>query len=120
MEEVGIEGRLNDLMMSCISEVNYKVVVNGELSESFVPKCGIRQGDPLSPYIFVLCMENLSHVINQKLIEKSWIPVKISKGGPDIFHLFFVDDLILFGKATLQQAQIMRECLDTFCDISGQ
>ncbi|KAK0586532.1 hypothetical protein LWI29_008529 [Acer saccharum] len=120
LEEVGIVGKLNELIMSCITEVSYKVVVNGELTESFRPNCGIRQGDPLSPYIFALCMEKLSHIIIQKLVEKAWSPVKVSRGGPDISHLFFADDLILFGKATPQQAQLMRDCLDTFCDMSGQ
>ena len=85
--------------MSCVTNVSYNVVVNGELTESFTPKCGIRQGDPLSLYIFVLCMEKLSHIIQQKLFDKAWSPIKISKGGPDISHLFFADDLILFGKA---------------------
>ena len=106
--------------MSCISSVHYKVVLNGELSDSFQPKCGIRQGDPLSPYIFVLCMEKLSHLIHQKLIDGDWKPVKTSRGGPEILHLFFADDLILFGQASLHQAAIMREALDVFCDLSGQ
>ncbi|KAK0606978.1 hypothetical protein LWI29_007229 [Acer saccharum] len=120
LEEAGIVGRMNNLIMSCITTVSYKVVVNGELSESFSPKCGIRQGDPLSPYIFVLCMEKLSHIISQKLLDNSWKPVKISRDGPAISHLFFADDLILFGQASPQQAQIMRNCLDIFCDLSGQ
>ncbi|KAK3226778.1 hypothetical protein Dsin_006640 [Dipteronia sinensis] len=96
LEEVGIVRKINDLIMSCITNVSYKVVVNGELTESFIPKFGIRQGDHLSPYIFMLCMEKLSHIIKQKLFEKSWKSVKISKGGPDISHIFFANDLILF------------------------
>ncbi|KAK3230980.1 hypothetical protein Dsin_002861 [Dipteronia sinensis] len=120
LEKVGIVGRLNNLIMSCVSSVQYKVILNGELSESFNPRSGIRQGDPLSPYIFVLCMEKLSHLINQKLEEGAWKPVKVSRGGPGISHLSFIDDLILFGHASVDQAEIMRECLDNFCDLSCQ
>ncbi|KAK3194957.1 hypothetical protein Dsin_026267 [Dipteronia sinensis] len=90
------------------------------MSDCFRPKCGIRQGDPLSPYIFVLCMEKLSHIIKKKLLMRAWKQVKISKGGSEISHLFFADDLILFGQASLYQAKIMKECLDSFCDLSGQ
>ncbi|KAK3211992.1 hypothetical protein Dsin_016698 [Dipteronia sinensis] len=120
LEEIGTEGKLNSLIMSCITNVQYKVALNGEMSETFLPKCGIRQGDPLSPYVFVLCMEKLSHIIKQQIPEGAWKSVKISIAGPEISHLFFADDLILFGQASVQQAKIMRECLDTFCDLSWQ
>ncbi|KAK0586151.1 hypothetical protein LWI29_001876 [Acer saccharum] len=106
--------------MSCVSSVQFKVLVNGEASDSFRPKCGIRQGDPLSPYLFVLCMEKLSHIIQLKITEGLWKPVKISRGGPAISHLFFADDLILFGQASVKQAQVMKDCIDLFCDVSGQ
>ncbi|KAK3222789.1 hypothetical protein Dsin_009814 [Dipteronia sinensis] len=65
-------------------------------------------------------MEKLSHIINHKLIKGSWKPVKISRGGPAISHLFFTNDLILFGQASLQQAQVMKDYIDIFCDLSGQ
>ena len=94
--------------------------MNGEVTDSFNPECGIRQGDPLSPYIFVLCMEKLSHLINQKLRSGLWKCVKVSRGGPEVSHFFFADDLILFGQASTKQAEVMRECLDIFCGFSGQ
>ncbi|KAK0605740.1 hypothetical protein LWI29_030217 [Acer saccharum] len=65
-------------------------------------------------------MEKLSHLIQQKLSVGDWKPIRISRGGPAISHLFFADDLILFGHASVQQANIMKECLDVFCDLSGQ
>ncbi|KAL5760949.1 hypothetical protein ACOSQ2_019787 [Xanthoceras sorbifolium] len=57
--------------------------------------------------------------LNQTLIG-SWKPIAVSRGGPLISHLFFADDLILFGHATIQQAESMKLCLDRFCSSSGQ
>ncbi|KAL5837411.1 hypothetical protein ACOSQ3_014580 [Xanthoceras sorbifolium] len=106
--------------MSCITGAQYKVILNGETSDSFQPGCGLRQGDPISPYIFVLCMEKLSHIIKSSLDAKRWKPIKASRGGPDISRLFFADDLILFSQASLQQASTMRRCIDEFYSCSGQ
>ncbi|BBN67603.1 Polynucleotidyl transferase, ribonuclease H-like superfamily protein [Prunus dulcis] len=55
---------IGKLGLECIKSVRYQAILNGELTERFSPSAGIRQGDPLSPYIFVLCMEKLSHIIN--------------------------------------------------------
>ncbi|KAK3211447.1 hypothetical protein Dsin_016153 [Dipteronia sinensis] len=120
LEEVGIEGKLNNLIMSYILNARYKVALNGKMSNSFLPKCRIKQCDPLSPYIFVLCMEKLFHIIKQNLLERAWKPVKISRIGPEISHVFFGEYLILFGQASVQQAETMRDCLYTFCDLLGQ
>ncbi|KAL5826847.1 hypothetical protein ACOSQ3_018686 [Xanthoceras sorbifolium] len=65
-------------------------------------------------------MEKLSHIIKRKIEDKDWKSIKVSREGPDISHLFFMDDLILFGEATNIQAASMKNCMDVFCSISGQ
>lgn len=79
---------------------------------------GVRQGDPLSPYLFVLCMECLSHIIQMAVEEDQWKPIMI--GDIKLSHLFFADDLVLFAQADTSQATVMKNCLDQFCLLSGE
>lgn len=67
LRDVGFPCDLIDLTMACISSSSMKVLWNGQPSESFQPSRGVRQGDPLSPYIFVLCMERLSQAIEAEV-----------------------------------------------------
>lgn len=106
--------------MHCVSTVKYQICINGELIDSFTPMNGIRQGDPLSPYLFVLCVEKLSHITFDLAQKGSWKAVKSSQSGPMVSYLFFVDDLILFAEASVKQARIMKDCLELFCQASGQ
>ena len=92
---------------------------NGEKSNHFQPSRGIRQGDPLPPYIFVLCIERLAQLINMAVDAKLWDPIHISRYGPKLSYLIFVDDLVLFAKASLDQIRVIKGILDLFCDSSG-
>ena len=106
--------------MSCISIVSTSILFNGGMMEPINPSRGIRQGDPLSPYIFILCMEFLGQLIEGKCSEKLWNPVKASRSEPSFSHLFFANDLVLFAKANQANCIAIREVLDTFCEKSGQ
>ncbi|KAK9911967.1 hypothetical protein M0R45_035844 [Rubus argutus] len=106
--------------MSCITTTSFQICINGELTSSFHAKRGIRQGDPLLPNIFILCMEKLSHLIQSVAENGDWKGVRASQSGPKISHLFFADDLMLFADATLDQACTLKNCLDNFCSLSGQ
>ena len=111
---------LIEIIMNCISSVLTFVLFNGGSLDPFRPSRGIRQGDPLSPYIFILCMEFLNQLIQKKCEAKVWSPVKASRSGPSFSHLFFADDLVLFAKANVESYNAIREVLDTFRRCSGQ
>ncbi|KAF7843744.1 putative ribonuclease H protein At1g65750 family [Senna tora] len=85
-----------------------------------VTETSIVLGGPLSPYLFVLCIERLSHCITDSVNSKDWIPIRLTRNGWPLTHLFFADDLILFSEASLWQAEVIKNCLETFCNSSGQ
>ena len=64
MDKLGFHERWSKLIMQCISTVSYRIKVNGELTDEIIPSWGLRQGDPLSPYLFLLCAEGFSTLLN--------------------------------------------------------
>ena len=78
------------------------------------------KGDTLSPYLCVICMEKLVHLIQTHILNGMWRLISLNKGGPPLSHLFFPDDLIIFAKARLYQVQVINEFLSNFCTASGQ
>lgn len=110
LREFGLPTILVRLIMECITTATMQLLWNGEITEIFTPSRGIRQGDPISPYIFVLCIERLSHGINDAVKRGHWKPIKLSRGGTSLSHLFFADDLILLAEASCRQAMVIMKC----------
>jgi hypothetical protein len=96
---MGFSKRWINLIMKCICSVTYSIVVNGNDVGNIKPSRGIRQGDPLSPYLFLLCTEALSSMLNRVESSRVITRVPTSKNGPRLSHLFFADDSLLFCKA---------------------
>lgn len=92
-----------NLLMSCVRTVTYLILLNGQPQGHIVPSRALRQGDPLSPYLFILCTEALSSLIRKAEDEGRISGVPISRGGIRINHLFFADDSLLFCKANLRE-----------------
>lgn len=111
---------LVNVIMECVTSASLKVLWNGEPSQSFKPSRGIRQGDPLSPYLFVMCMERLYQTIEEAIVQERWKPIRASRDGPLLSNLFFADGIILFAEASTDQAMVIHDCLDRFCKASGQ
>ena len=80
---------------------------------------GLKQGDPISPYIFILCMELLSSLINKKCEDGDWDKVKASRNGPGFSHMYFADDLLLFAKANQGNCEAISDVLEEFNFLSG-
>ncbi|KAK9983153.1 hypothetical protein SO802_032678 [Lithocarpus litseifolius] len=109
-----------DLILSGISSTDVSLLFNGSQLEEFQPSRGLRQGDPISPYIFILCMEFLSTLIHRKCEKGDWTRVKASRSGPGFSHIFFADDLLLFASTSQKNTEAVSEVLEEFCQLTGQ
>jgi hypothetical protein len=98
--------------MMCISTVSYSLLVNGEPPGYLKPIRGLRQRDPLSPYLFLLCAEGFHSLITQDSEQGNLQGVSLCRQGPKITHLFFVDDSLLFSKVTLRDCEKNHLCQD--------
>mgnify|MGYP004714877943 CR=1 FL=1 len=100
-------------IMECITTATFSFNINGESKGYVVPSRGIRQGDPLSPYLFLLVSEGFSNLLGQAENHKL-TGMKISRNGPSINHFFFADDSLVFCKAEKAQAEEVMRILETY------
>ncbi|KAL8114965.1 hypothetical protein AgCh_021696 [Apium graveolens] len=101
-------------------KVKYQVTHGRRMLGYVEPGRGIRQGDPLSPYLFILCAEGFSATI-KKFDSNKWLTgVKICKQAPTINHMLFADDSYVYCKANKEEADKVRELLGSFERATGQ
>ncbi|XP_031124298.1 uncharacterized protein LOC116027009 [Ipomoea triloba] len=120
LSKLGFSADFVAMVSGCIRSVHYNLLLEGREIGSFIPKRGLRQGDPLSPYLFILMMECLSRLISKEIHHGSLHGVTISRGAPVISHLIFADDCFLFCRANSLEAGLLKEILKEFSAASGQ
>jgi len=121
LQQLGFHDIWTNWIMECITTVSYSLLINDESTGLITPTRGIRQGDPLSPYIFILCMEALSSaLLREATLPKSGLGIKLSAGLDRIPCLLFADDCLLFCQADNTHCLRLKQLLDTFCSNSGQ
>lgn len=117
---LGFPARWISLIMLCVTTVRYNILINGEVAGSITPSRGIRQGDPLSPYLFIICAEGLSFLLREAEKNSLIHGIRVARGAPAISHLLFADDSLLFLKATTTEAEAVINVLNTYGKASGQ
>jgi hypothetical protein len=120
LSSMGYPPKFVTLVMRCVSTVSYQVLINGQPSSSFFPHRGLRQGDPLSPYLFVLCADVLSGLIQKEVAANNIHGIKIARSAPQISHLFFADDSLLLSRASQAEARTIMSILARYQSASGQ
>lgn len=75
--------------MACVKTVSYSFILNGEPRGKLLLNRGLRQGDSISPYLFLLCAEGLSRLLRKAEVEDRIHGVSIATGAPPITHFFF-------------------------------
>lgn len=99
---------------------SYSVCLNGERGKKFKPTRGLRQGDPFSPYMFLIYGEWLSPLMRMTRKERKIKEVKVNRWGSEITHLLFVDGCILFGEVTTWGVNELKDILKNYEFMSGQ
>jgi hypothetical protein len=106
--------------MACVRSVKFKIQININLTEEIVPSRGLRQGDPLSPYLFLFVVESLSKILHKAALSQNLKEFKICRNSPRISHLLFTDDCLLFFQENAQQAEVIKSAICTFGKGLGQ
>jgi len=123
MRKMGFDDRWVNLVMACVWSVSYAIVIHAQTVGDIKPSRGIFQGDLLSPYLFFICTEALSSLLQRAEQRESITGVPTSKHGPRVSHLFFfffADDNLLFCKANSMEWKRLMRILERYETASGQ
>ncbi|XP_058759858.1 uncharacterized protein LOC131633155 [Vicia villosa] len=108
------------LIKRCISTVTYQILLNGQPSRKFFPQRGLRQGDPLSPFLFIICADAFAGLLKRKAASAEIHGILVARKAPVITHLFFADDCLLFGRANEGEADVILQTIHEYQKASGQ
>lgn len=117
---MGFDLQWIQLMMECISLVQYRVLLNGQPQGLITLQRGLSQDDLLSPYLFIMCTEALIENIKKAEREKKLTGIKVARTSPSIFHRLFADDSLLFCKAQRDECETILRILKAYELVSGQ
>uniref|UniRef100_A0A803P3Y4 Reverse transcriptase domain-containing protein n=1 Tax=Cannabis sativa TaxID=3483 RepID=A0A803P3Y4_CANSA len=120
LEVFGFHSHFITLVMNCITFVSYSILFNGRPLKKFFPQRGIRQGDPMSPFLFILCNEVFSRLIAKEQSLGRVNGIRIAREAPAISHLMFADDIILFCRANEKEVESLVNCMMIYESWSGQ
>ncbi|CAA7030770.1 unnamed protein product [Microthlaspi erraticum] len=107
-------------IMRCITSVSYHVLINGQPRGNIIPQRGLRQGDPLSLFIFILCTEALIALLNEAEEKGRITGMRVARASPPVSHLLFADDSLFFCKAEPRECDEVISILQKYGKASGQ
>ncbi|XP_016192574.1 uncharacterized protein LOC107633463 [Arachis ipaensis] len=120
MEKFGFSREWVKLMMSCVKSTTYRFKINGKLSAKIHPQRGLRQGDPLSPYLFIIAAESFTVLMERALTDNLISEIRLAPTAPVITHLLFADDCIIFAGAQEEEIYQLIQIINKYTEASGQ
>ena len=119
MEKLSFDVKWRELVRKCVTFITYSIRINGKPKGHIVPSRGIHQGDPLSPYLFLLCAEGLSTLIKSANASDHLGGVAVCCRGPKLSHLFFANNNLIVCKATIEECNALQRILTVYEKASG-
>lgn len=120
MKKLGFHDHWISQIMRCLSTVTFSILFNGSPRGTITPSRGIRQGDSLSPYMFLLWAEGLSVIIDNANRLGSLTSLNFTTQGPRISRLLFVDDSLIFLKSSESECLTLKRIPGSYGRVSGQ
>lgn len=120
MLALGFHSTWDSWIMFCVTTVKYSVLLNGQTHGFITPERGLRQGDPISPFLFVFCAEGLSFLLNQAASNGALQDIQFSPEETSVHHLFFADDSLFLFRADMAQCQVLQDILHKYGEATGQ
>lgn len=120
MKRMGFEHRLIMLIMVCVQTVSFSILINGEPTRTIIHSRGLRQGNPLSPYLILLCTEGFVSLLKEAEYNQTIPNIKICRGAPRLNHLLFTDDSIIFCEVDAETNKRVQCLLKKYEDAFGQ
>ena len=120
MRKLGFQEEWIRLIMTCVTTVSYSVLINGKPEGKIILTRGLRQGDPISSYLFLLCAKGLTAMLLRDEREGLISGISVCRGVPRISHLLFADDCIIFDEASIREGNKVLKVLDDYERESGQ
>lgn len=120
LDQLGFDPVWVNWVMECVSTVSYSYLINGAPYGQVPPNRGLRQGDPLSPYLFILCAEVLTGLCLKEQQNGKFKGLQVSRRSPYINHLLFADDTVFFSGTGEKSCTSLMRILKRYEDCSGQ
>ncbi|GJW86813.1 RNA-directed DNA polymerase, eukaryota, reverse transcriptase zinc-binding domain protein [Tanacetum coccineum] len=119
LKEVGFHQVMINWIMICVSTASFSICINDEVCGYFKGGRGLRQGDPMSPYLFTLVMEVLNMIMIKNIKDDSRFKYHYGCKELKLTHLCFADDLLMLCNGDVDSLKVMKKSLEEFSKVSG-
>lgn len=120
MRVVGFSEVWCERVMACVNSAQYQVLINGTPYRDIRPSRGLRHGDPLSPYLFVICTEILVQMLSKPEQGKKITGLKVARSAPAVSHLLYADYSLFYCKGKDEEPEKLNQILRCYSLASGQ
>lgn len=120
LQKINLHPHLIKIIMSCVSTCRLSMRVNGVNSDNWNPARGLRQGDPLSAYLFIICQDLFVSKLVQEMEQGKIDMLKSCSQGVPIPILCFAEDCMLFCKVNRKSVKNFKNCLNVYATSVGQ